>query len=341
VSTGIVLTTYGEPPRGTFAAQWMYSYRILERLTRKIAKIPRPILPIIATARTRARVALWREQGFVSPLEPLHEQTVAALENELKRRARSGGLVVVRAYEFRRPNLADALADLGRRGCDRAVVVPMYIAGGDFTDGMTRIALEDALRARRDWSADRLSFCTLTGSPEGIERLAQTLARHCLHGMDRAGIQRPARDWAIMLAAHGTVINPPPGVDNGLLEHGRVLLRLKTLLKPHAGLVRVGWLNHTRGGKWSTPAVTDALARVRERGFDKLVYFPWGFTTDNAETMLEGRVAIAGMYPRFARVEHLPCLNSEGAFISLLADRVLESLDPAHAAAAHLCAISA
>jgi protoheme ferro-lyase len=326
VSTGIVLTTYGEPARNTFGAQWVYSYRILERLTRKIAKIPGPLLPVIATARARSRVALWREHGFTSPLEPLHEETVAALERELRRRGRSGDLVVTRAYEFRRPNLADALGELGRRGCGRAVIVPMYIAGGDFTDGMTRIAVEDALASRRDWTAERLTFCTLSESAGATEELARTLSGHCLDAMDEAGIARPARDWAVLLAAHGTVINPPAGVDNGLLRYGRVLIRLKALLRPHVGLVRIGWLNHTRGGKWSTPAVGDALGFVRARGFEKLVYFPWGFTTDNAETALEGRVALARFSPPFERVEYLKCMNSRSAFVSLLADRVLESL---------------
>ena len=58
---GVVLATYGEPQRNSFAEQWMYSYRILERLTRKIAPIPRPVLPIIATARA---------DGSVGPTAP-------------------------------------------------------------------------------------------------------------------------------------------------------------------------------------------------------------------------------------------------------------------------------
>jgi protoporphyrin/coproporphyrin ferrochelatase len=327
VRTGIILTTYGEPSRNTFGAQWIYSYRILERLTRKIARIPAPLLPLIATARARTRVSLWREHGFTSPLEPLHEETVAALERELRRRGRADDVVVARAYEFRRPNLTDAIGALGRAGCERVLIVPMYIAGGDFTDGMTRLAVEDALARLPAWRADRLAFCTLSSTAPAIEQLASTLAAHCLQAMHAAGIVPPARDWAILLAAHGTVIAPPPGVDNGLVQYGRVLLRLKSLLKPHAGLVRIGWLNHTRGGKWSTPPVGEALEHVRRRGFDKLVYFPWGFTTDNAETALEGRIALAALSPPLRRVEYLTCMNSERAFVSLLAERVLEAMN--------------
>src|SRR5215471_13435552 len=125
---GVILATYGEPQVNSFAEQWMYSYRILKGLTRKIAKIPAPLLPVIATARARGRVKLWRENAFVSPLEKLHRETVAAVREELSRRGRDNTEVLVMpAYEFRRPGLADVLDQLDHAGCDKAVVVPMYI----------------------------------------------------------------------------------------------------------------------------------------------------------------------------------------------------------------------
>lgn len=318
---GIILATYGEPVRNSFADQWMYSYRILKGLTRKIARIPAPLLPVIATARARGRVRLWAENRFVSPLEPLHEQTAAALQSALNRRGVMDA-IVAHAYEFRRPDMCDVLRALRARGCDRVVVVPMYIADGDFTNGMTRWAVDDALR-RCAWpDARTLDYCTLSDDDATTQQLAAALANHCLKSMRDRGIPTPAHDWALLLAAHGTVINPPSGVDNGLTHAARVLIRLKSLLKPHLGLVRIGWLNHTRGGKWTTPAVPDLLPLIQERGFTKLVYFPWGFTTDNAETALEGRVAIAGLEKPFHRTEYLECMNATEPFVGLLADRL-------------------
>lgn len=322
---GIIPATYGEPFRNSFADQWVYSYRILSKLTRKIAAIPRPLLPIIATARARGRVRLWGEHGFVSPLERLHEETSAALDVELRRRGITDALVIP-AYEFRRPGIDDALRALRAKGCDRVVMVPMYIADGDFTHGMTRMAVGDALAARAWDRPDTLSYCYLADDDATTDRLAATLAGHCLASMKSRGITDPAKDWALMLAAHGTVITPPPGVDNGLAHAARVLIRLKTKLKPHLGLVRIGWLNHTRGGKWTTPSVMDALARVRERGFEQLVYLPWGFTTDNAETALEGRVALDALPRPFAKVEYLECMNARDTFVRLIADRLCDHL---------------
>lgn len=327
MSVGVVLTTYGEPERNSFAEQWIYSYRILERLTRKIAPIPKPILPIIATARARGRVKLWSQHGFSSPMEPLHEKTVSALSAEFARRGLDSDLLVTKAYEFRRPGLRDALRTLTAAGCRRAVVVPMYVAAGDFTNGMTELALDVALRAERAWSRDRITILPLAPDETTMRRLVRTLADHFLASLERAGIGLPAQDWGVMLAAHGTVTNPPPGVNNGLLDFGRVLLELKRELKPHAGLVRVGWLNHTRGGRWTTPDVPTALREMQKRGIRKLVYFPWGFTTDNAETALEGRIALQELETPFERVEYLHCLNDSPALVELLADRVVSTLN--------------
>jgi protoporphyrin/coproporphyrin ferrochelatase len=331
---GIILTTYGEPQRNSFAEQWMYSYRILRGLTRKIAPIPAPLLPVIATARARGRVKMWNEHSFASPLEPLHLETVSALEARIHARLEAGGTrhIITHAYEFRRPNLADVLDQLHQQGCERAVVVPMYIADGDFTHGMTRFAIDDAITRQPRTShwrqPGRVSLCSLTASSLAESHLASTVAEYCLASMRERGLETPARDWALMLAAHGTVVTSPPGIDNCLTHFGRILIQLKRRLAPHVGLVRIGWLNHTRGGKWTTPTVGDALQFVRNRGYEKLVYFPWGFTTDNAETALEGRVALAELDPSLERVEYLASLNAYAPFVDLIADRVAEHLEP-------------
>jgi protoporphyrin/coproporphyrin ferrochelatase len=333
---GVILATYGEPRENGFAAQWMYSYRILRGLTRKIAPVPAALFPIIATARALNRVKLWREHQFGSPLEPVHEQTVALVEERLAERF-GNDVRVVAGYEFRRPDLSDAVRRLKELACEHAVVVPMYIAEGDFTHGMTRIGIDDAL-ARTGWERRRLTMCSMTENEFWEDRLATTLAEHLLDVLRGRGVSSLG-DYAVLLAAHGTVVTPVPGVDNGLEHFGRVLHRIKTKVRPHFGLVRVGWLNHTRGGEWTSPPVTEALATIREHGYDRLVYFPWGFTTDNAETALEVRVALAGMANPFPSVEYIECMNTREPFIRLLAERIsdhIAQVDPSKREAAFL-----
>ena len=59
-------------------------------------------------------------------------------------------------------------------------------------------------------------------------------------------------------------------------------------------MVANGWLNHTRGGKWTDPPIEETLKRVSDAGFRDVVYYPYGFLADNAESQLEGQLAAAG-----------------------------------------------
>jgi len=322
---GVILATYGEPPVNSFAQQWMYSFRILRGLTRKIAKIPAVALPMIATARARGRVRLWDQNSFLSPLERLHHGFVVAVREELVRRGHNGDTIVIPAYEFRHPGLADAVRQLDRAGCERVIVVPMYVAEGDFTHGMTRFAVDEALAAIPAWRG-RISVVSMTASEPGVLALGSTLGAWFFDALRARGLGALGREWAVMLAAHGTVVNPPAGVDNGLAQFSSVLRHVQAAVAPHVGRVSVGWLNHTRGGEWTKPAVPEALAQLRLDGYRKLVYFPWGFTTDNAETMLEGRIALRGMADPFERVEYLECMNTYPRFISILTDCIEQTV---------------
>ena len=61
-------------------------------------------------------------------------------------------------------------------------------------------------------------------------------------------------------------------------------------------------------------------AKVVAAGFKRVVYFPYGFLADNAESQLEGRIALR------TRPEleswHLPCLNESPLLIEALARSV-------------------
>jgi hypothetical protein len=56
-----------------------------------------------------------------------------------------------------------------------------------------------------------------------------------------------------------------------------------------------GCLNQTRGGRWTEPPIEEALAEVQARGHSRVVYYPYGVLADNAESELEGQLAMAGV----------------------------------------------
>lgn len=313
----VVLVTYGEPPTPAFGEQLVYSWRILLGLTRTVAPIPRPLLPLIALSRARGRNRSWREYGYASPLEPITTRQARILERALADGSEDVTWRVHAAYEFRRPLLGDVLAAVPE---DEPVwVVPMYAADSAFTHALSRdtaVAHDAAAtRPRKVHVLDALDS----------DVLAELSATHVLE--QTAGDCRwRGDDVALVLAAHGTVLDPPTPIDTGLLATETLCQAITARLRGHFGTVVNGWLNHTRGGRWSDPPIEEALARVVEGGYTRIVYYPYGFLADNAESELEGRVALEAHASVTSR--HLPCLNDSPRLAEALALQVLRHAAP-------------
>lgn len=306
----VVLVTYGEPPTPAFVDQLVYSWRILVGLTRTVAPIPRPVLPIIALSRARGRRAAWRKHEYLSPLEPITECQARQIREALATGDPAVNWHVHVAYEFRQPLLAEVLAAIPD---DQPVsVVPMYAADSAFTHALSRSTAEAQQR-----SAGRTRPVHVAGALD-CETLAELSAAHVLAGT-------PAEEWrgadvALVLAAHGTVLDPPRPIDTGLDATERLRKAIATRLAPRFGTVVNGWLNHTRGGRWTDPPIEEALANVVEGGYTRIVYYPYGFLADNAESELEGRVALQALSG--VQSLHLPCLNASAALADALVRHV-------------------
>jgi protoheme ferro-lyase len=314
----VVLVTYGEPPRAEFFAQLKYSWRILLGLTRSVAKIPAAVLPIIALSRARFRVKLWSDEKYQSPLEPITEAQARGLGEALARRSPGVEWHVHVAYEFRDPLLTTML---DRLPADEPVdVIPMYVAESAFTHEISRRTVDAWLE--RAAGKRRAPVRVLNGPDE--EAFADVLAGHVLGEIRKRGIGGP--DWAMVIAAHGTLLEPPRPINTGRAATECVAAGVTERCSGRFGMIQIGWLNHVYGGEWTKPPADQALKMVADAGYRKVVYFPFGFSADNAESQLEGRIALRTQ-PQLEAV-HLPCLNDAPEFLGALADCVLESAGP-------------
>ncbi len=196
-------------------------------------------------------------------------------------------------------------------------VVPMYVAESEFTHDIARGQL-----AERAAAGGRTNARVVPGlDPEVLGELS---ARHVLAELSARGVT-PGADWALVLAAHGTLIEPPRPMNTGRLATEAIAEAIARRLAPHFGRVQRGWLNHVMGGEWTSPPADVAVRDLVQEGYTKLVYFPYGFLADNAESQLEGRVLLEAQ-PGLAAVEHLPCLNASEGLAAALADAVRATL---------------
>lgn len=313
----VILVTYGEPPTPAFLPQLRYSWRILLGLTRSIAPIPRPLLPLIALRRARLRRKTWTDENYGSPLEPLTRRQALGLGAALETLAPLTQWRVAVAYEFRDP-LLHVLLDRISPG-ERVDVVPMYAAESAFTHDLSRAAVGAWLRAGYGVANRRpapVLVCPALDEPT----LARISARHIRRTLAGSGKQG-GPDCALILAAHGTLLKPPGNLATGREATERIGHLIAGELAGDFGMVRNGWLNHVYGGQWTEPSMEDALRQVAEAGYRRVVYFPYGFVADNAESELEGRMALRGR-PELDPV-HLPCLNASGEYLGAVARQIV------------------
>jgi protoheme ferro-lyase len=217
-------------------------------------------------------------------------------------------------YEFRDPLLPDVLDGLPPD--DPVDVLPLYVAESGFTHDLARSTVA-AWRQRR--APSRPAPIRVLPSLEA-ERFAELEAQHVLSALAARGVAA-GPEWALVLAAHGTLLDPARGLETGREETERICAALSRQLGPHFGIIVNGWLNHARGGRWTQPTVEEALRRVAQAGYRRAVYFPFGFSADNAESQLEGRVWLRTQ-PRIEAV-HLACLNDSAELAAAFADQVI------------------
>jgi len=310
----VILITYGEPPRPAFTGQLRYSWRILLGLTRLVAPIPAALLPMIAVGRGRSRHQLWTQENYGSPLEAITMEQARGLEEVLRAEDPDQEWRVHVAYEFRDPLLTTML---DRLPPDEPVdILPMYAADSAFTHEISRMTVRDW---QRRVGPQRGSLVRVLAALDE-ETLADLSARFIARELEEQRIG--GKDWALVLAAHGTLLEPPRPMETGREATERICAAIDRRLDGRFGGIFSGWLNHTRGGRWTEPPMEEALAKVAEAGFANVVYFPYGFLADNAESELEGRVFLRA-HP-WKSVVHLPCLNSEPEFMAALAAHVRE-----------------
>lgn len=307
----IILVTYGEPTSSRFADQLSYSWRLIRGVARSTSDIAAPLLPVIALRRAYERHSLWRKYDYRSPLEPNTLAQAAQLRNALARQSPAVWKIHV-AYEFREPLLQDVIAGLNPR--EAVIVVPMYPADAGFTHDLTRRSAE--------YLDQRRPAPIIVLPPIDVERLASISADHVVD-MISAGPGR-AEDVALVLAARGMILNPSRAIGTGYSTLERLGQSITKRLQSRFGMVTRGWVNHGRGARWTSPPIADALKRVHDSGFKDVVYYPYGFLADNADSQLQGQLAAAA-HPSL-KVRFVPCLN--GSYE--LADAIAKDIIAAH-----------
>ncbi|NTW46718.1 MAG: ferrochelatase [Chlorobaculum sp.] len=322
----VVLVTYGEVEKLTVRALWPSSRKIIEVITRKIVKLPKFLIYMIADYRSARHYLDWKLHRYRSRLVEINRKQALGVQAALRRDPRFAGaeaeIEVADAYYFVPPYLETVLDQLQNRS-DGIVVVPMIPVESAFSCGPACQMVIDR------FGEDHLGALRVARGLWKDEALHRLYLDHLFASMPsgwKGAGQKESQ--GLVLVIHGTIVKnrkgEKPAVFTGLVETMEFfrVMRDKIMADPRNvfGEVKLGCLNHSRGGEWTPETVERAIGEFAGEGFSAVAMFPFGYFADNSETDYEAKKMLDRSTA--ARKHYIPCINDSPAFAVWLASRI-------------------
>ncbi|NTV99542.1 MAG: ferrochelatase, partial [Chlorobiaceae bacterium] len=234
-------------------------------------------------------------------------------------------ITVLDAYYFVPPYLDKVISDI-RDDYDGILVLPLIPVESAFSCGVACQMILDACEE------SMFSKVRVVSKMWKDDRLLRIYADYLFGELNEA--VKGVREWKVglVLVIHGTLVRDsagnPPKVFTGLDETLEFFRLMKEKIMGHPENiffdVRLGSINHSRGGEWMEDTVAKALEEFRNEGCHGVVMFPFGFFADNSETEHDskGQLDEAG----FPVAQYIRCINDSPEFGRWLTMKVAEEL---------------
>ncbi|AAM72000.1 MAG TPA: ferrochelatase [Chlorobaculum sp.] len=327
----VVLVTYGEVEKLSVRALWPSSRKIIEVITRKIVPLPKLLLYMIADYRSAKHYLDWKLHCYRSRLVEINRRQALGVEAALRRNPRFAGendeIEVADAYYFVKPYLEEVLDRFWSRSYG-IVVVPMIPVESAFSCGPACQMVTD------HFGENHLGLVRVVRGLWKDDELHRLYLDHLFSSLPAAWQgAKGGEKQGLVLVIHGTIVKnrkgEKPSVFTGLdetMEFFR-LMKEKIMADPRNvfGEVKLGCLNHSRGGEWTPETVELALDEFAREGFRSVAMFPFGYFADNSETDYEAKKLLDRSSAD--RKHYIPCVNDSPVFAAWLASRIATEIE--------------
>ncbi|HMK23455.1 MAG TPA: ferrochelatase [Terriglobales bacterium] len=275
----------------------------------------RPLAKLISTTRAKKVEHHYSVIGGGSPIRRFTESQARALENELSLMGVNARCFV--AMRYWHPFTAEAVAQLGRAGCDEVVLLPLYpqysstTVGSSLNEWQRHFRGDVPVRLVPSFYRDENYLDSL------VEKIDEAVARF------------PApRQPELVFSAHSL---PQSVIDKGDPYQKQIEETVELLMA--CG----GWRNRHRlcyqskvgASKWLQPSLHRTLRDLADERVCDLCIVPVSFVSDHVETLAEidheAREEAAAL--GFRQFEMTAGLNDSPKFIRALANLVLRATD--------------
>ncbi len=313
--TGVLLINLGTPDAPTRQAVKRYLAEFLS--DSRVVEIPRwiwqvilrcVILPLRSGQSAGKYASIWLPEG--SPLKVWTEKQAKLLTGYLAQRGYDAD--VLYAMRYGSPSIANAMAELQKRGCDRILVLPLY---PQYSAATTASALDAVFAV----------VATMRNVPEmrwvkhyhDQARYIAALAECVLKYWEQHG-----RGEKLVFSFHGM---PKRTLDLGDPYHCECQ-KTARLVAERLRLPKDQWLVsfQSRFGKaeWLKPYTSNVLHGLAKQGVARVDVMCPGFAADCLETLEEIAIEAKQDFLKSGGREfhYIPCLNDHPLGIESLAD---------------------
>ncbi|GAB4528943.1 MAG: ferrochelatase [Parvularculaceae bacterium] len=305
---GVLIVNLGTPDAPTPPAVRRYLAEFLS--DRRVIELPRllwaPVLHgVILNTRPRktARLyaSIWDRETGESPLRRHTRTQAEKLQQALD--PQSNEIIVDWAMRYGKPSIADRIASLASRGCDRIAVIALYPQYSATTSATVYDAAFDALKRMR-WQPALRTAAPYHDDPVYIEAIAADLEAHLAK-----------LDWkpeVVLASFHGL---PQKYFDQGDPYHchcAKTVRLLRARLGLDEGALRLTFQSRFGPQAWLRPYTDETLASLAREGVRRVAVATPGFAADCLETLEEIAIANRDLFLE-AGGEHyaaIPCLNA-------------------------------
>ena len=306
---GALLVNLGTPEATDYWSMRRYLKEFLS--DRRVIETPRwiwwPILNLIIltkrpSAKGRDYASIWNRERDEGPLKTITRAQAEKLAEGLTLGPAEGRVEVDWAMRYGRPSIAERLAALQEKGCDRILLVPLY---PQYCAATTATVCDKAFEAlqRLRWQPTLRVAAPYYDDPAYIEALARST---------RASLAKLDFEPEILLASfHGI---PREYFDKGDPYYCHCA-KTARLLRDALGLpperLRMTFQSRFGSAEWLQPYTAETVKALAAEGVKRLAVLTPGFSADCLETLEEIGVENAGYFKAAGgeKFAALPCLN--------------------------------
>jgi ferrochelatase len=306
---GALLVNLGTPEATDYWSMRRYLKEFLS--DRRVIETPRwiwwPILNLVILTKRpgpkgRDYASIWNRERNEGPLKTITRGQAEKLGQALTRGAGEGRVEVDWAMRYGRPSIAERLAALQEKGCDRILLVPLY---PQYCAATTATVCDKAFEAlaRLRWQPTLRVAAPYYDDPVYIEALARST---------RASLAKLDFEPEILLASfHGI---PREYFDKGdpyYCHCAKTTRLLGEALRLSPERLRMTFQSRFGRAQWLEPYSAETVKALAAQGVKRVAVLTPGFAADCLETLEEIGVENAGYFhaaggEKFAA---LPCLN--------------------------------